>query len=150
MTDFLVSEAFRTAFLEADLKGLSQFIQVSVLSHKPHVSLPGHPARYYRTIPVIGGARVDPVASGVEWKGDEPPICDYCLQGGGVIERWQRVVLDEQTWTGADVFVPFGLSSVLMVSEKFYAWAEPRRFRNLLFVPAEGSGHDFYSWKHAE
>jgi hypothetical protein len=28
MTDFLVSEAFRTAFLEADLKGLSQFIQV--------------------------------------------------------------------------------------------------------------------------
>jgi hypothetical protein len=147
MTDFLANQAFRDSFLESGLKGLSPFTQVSVLTHNQHGSSLGDMPRYFRTIPVIGGARIDFVASGVEWKDDERPTCDHCLQGGGAIERWQRVILDEQSWTGDDVFVPFGFPSVLLASERFHAWAEPHQFKNLLILPAEQSQHDFHSWK---
>ena len=103
MTNFLVSEAFRDSFFESGLKWLSKFTQVSVISHTQHGSPLGDPPSYFHTIPVIGGARVDLVASGVEWERNEHPSCDHCLQGGGTIERWQRVIIDEQSWTGDDV-----------------------------------------------
>jgi hypothetical protein len=63
MDDFLVTDAFRNAFMQSDLKGLFGFREVRVVSHRQHGRPLGKPPRYFRTIPRVGGAPA--------WNGDE-------------------------------------------------------------------------------
>ncbi len=58
--------------------------------------------------------------------------------------RWQRLILEEGTWTGEDVFRPRGLSGQIMVTQRFKDACEQNGITNAFFTPAEDAGHDFY------
>ena len=143
MNDFLTSDRFRDAFMNSGLKGLSRFIGVTVLSHRSHGALEAAPPIYFRTIPHVGSAQVDVTASEVEWREDERPKCSTCLLGGGAIESWRRVVVNEETWNGDDIFYSYGIPGVLLVSSRFYDWAEGLNFQNLYMFPSEEYGKNF-------
>jgi hypothetical protein len=96
--------------------------------------------------PKIGAAKIDLDASGVEWRDAERPTCKRCLSGG-TKERWHRVVVDEKSWNGDDVFFAFGIPGTLLVSSRFYEWAKPHQFRNLIMKPAIECSYDFYPWE---
>jgi hypothetical protein len=87
-----------------------------------------------------GRTAIDLAASGFEWL--EPPTCPECRSA--IIVRWQRVVIEEETWTGDDIFIARGLPGTYVVSERFKGVCDEHHIKNAVFVPAESYGHDFY------
>lgn len=149
MSDFLVTLRFRSEFERSGLSGLQRFDSTECLSRKHHGGSLGDPPDYFRTIPRIGGAKVDISASEVEWGEGKHPTCDLCLSGGGVLKRWKRIVIDESSWDGSDIFHPYRFQGVLIVSSSFYDWATEQLFRNLTFRHSTDHAHDFYPWESA-
>lgn len=146
MNDFLASPRFRDEYNKSGLKGLSEFKRVTVLSHKKYAFIDERPPEYFRTIPKVGAARIDPIASAIEWRDSKRPTCELCLAGAGVLERWHHVVVDESSWSGEDIFYAYGLTGTLLVSSRFYEWANGHHFRNLAMKLSTESSHDFYPW----
>lgn len=145
LDDFLASRRFRDAYVASELKGLEPFEAVEVLSCRKYRKLKDTTMpEYFRTMPSIGSARIDVVASGIEWGDNKQPECDVCLSGAGVLKRWKRVVVDESTWNGDDIFYPYGLPGTLIVTRRFTDWASNYEFKNLLLMPAAANSHDFY------
>ncbi len=60
--------------------------------------------------------------------------------------RWKRVIVDENTWNGADAFRPRGSPGETIVSQRFKDACELNGITNAVFLPAETYGHDFYPW----
>lgn len=147
MTDFLVALKFRDEFQKSGLKGLPSFEHAEVLSHKRYGKARTKPPEYFRVLPQLGAARIDVEASGVEWGDNKRPTCSRCLSDGGVLKRWKRVVVDERSWNGDDVFYAFGIPGTLLVSSRFFEWARPHQFHNLVMQPATECSHDFYPWE---
>ena len=98
------------------------------------------PPMYFRVCPNYGQTALDLAASGFEWI--EQPTCPVCRTA--TIVRWKRLVLEEGTWTGEDIFRPRGMSGETMVSQRFKDACEQHAIKNAVFTPAETSGHDFY------
>lgn len=134
LDDFLVSRRFRDAFTRSGLKGLSSFTPASVLSHTAHGKVCGDPPEYFRVRPSNGPARVDPITSGFEWVNSNHPSCWECLSGPK--KHWDRIVIDQQSWTGEDLFYPYGAPGVLVASGRFFQWAQAHCFGNLVMIPA--------------
>jgi len=144
MSDFLASDRFRDAYQCSGLSTIGDFESVEVLSIRRHIKFRGEPPSYFRAMPKIGSARIDPVASELVWGDEKKPECKVCLSGAGVIKRWKRVAIDESSWNGDDVFYPYGLNGTLMVTERFVDWSAKFDFRNLILNDADSSAHDFY------
>lgn len=147
MSDFLVTSRFRDGFVNSGLCGLQSFAPTEFLSYKHHGVALSDPPDYFRTIPRIGGARVDAIASEIEWEKGRHPTCELCLSGGGVLKRWKRIVIDESSWDGSDIFYSYGIPGALIVSERFHYWAADKDFRNLAFRRTSEHSHDFYPWE---
>jgi hypothetical protein len=138
--DFLVSEVFADIFRHHRLKGLTGFQSVEITKvHSRRRKLPTTP-RYSRVAVAYGPAALDLNASHMEWF--EPPTCMECRSS--LIIRWQRVVIEEGTWTGEDIFAPRGLSGTWVVTPRFKSLCEEYQIKNAKFIPAEEHGHDSY------
>jgi hypothetical protein len=144
MDDFLVTRRFVDAYKSSGLCGLSDFEQVTVRSCRKHRKIAEPIPDYWRTMPTRGAARIDPVASRIDWGEPHGPRCDVCLSGPGVLKRWKGVVVDESSWNGDDIFYAYGIPGALIVSSRFAEWVNTHEFKNFIFEPAESSAHDFY------
>jgi len=147
LKEFLVSSRFRDEFKRSGLKGLSSFEPVEILSQRRFGKSRGKrlkPPEYFRVLPKIGAARINVDASGVEWKDNKRPTRKWCLSGAGGLMRWKRLVVDESSWKGEDIFYAFGISGTLLTTSRFYEWAQVHDFRNLIMKPAVECSHDFY------
>ena len=133
--DLIVSLRVKRLWEAGTLTGLSGFEPVEVVSVTRHRKLRGDPPPYFRAVVSRSRTAIDLSASGFEW--DEAPTCDACRLGGNV-KRWKRVVIEEATWTGEDVFFARGLSGSIFVSERFKRWCEVNAVRNAVFIVAEG------------
>lgn len=148
MSDFLVTTRFQNAFECSGLRGLKGFDSTECVNHKHYGAVLSKPPEYYRASPRVGGAKVDAIASEIEWGEEDQPACDVCFSGKGVLKRWRRIVIDESSWDGSDIFYPYGIPGALMTSSKFFDWAADKYFRNLIFLRASEYAHDFYPWEH--
>lgn len=146
-SDLLVSRAFVEAYRQSQLRGLSSFERVTVASHSKHGTASGSVPEYFRTSPSRNAAKIDLVASGVEWKSGRAPTCEECL--AGIIKRWSRVVVDEQSWDGSDVFNAYGIPGEILTSKRFHDWSAAQGFRNLILRPSVTVASDFYPWEGA-
>jgi len=148
--EVLVSRRFRDEFRKSGLKGLTLFEPVEILSQKRFGKSRGKrlkPPEYFRVMPGIGAAKIDLGASGVEWKDVKRASCPRCLSNGGILKSWQRIIVDEGSWNGADVFRAYGIRGNPLASSRFYEWSKKHDFRNLVFKPASECSHDFYPWE---
>ncbi len=100
---------------------------------------PEPPAYFYAPL-FDGPARIDPIASEMEWT--DPPTCNHCLSG--MITRWKRVALESDSWTGQDIFHPIGLRGTVVVSERFQEMCLRHELLNADLIPAEEYAYDFY------
>jgi len=139
--DIIVSEHFRQGWEATGLSGLSGFEPVKVSRVKRHAKLRELPPKYFFVSVVMGGARIDTVASGYET--DDPIACDTC-RIPGLIKRWKRIVFEEDSWTGASIFHAWGMMSAHFVDERFKAFVEEYRISNCRLIPIEEYAHDFY------
>lgn len=86
--------------------------------------------------------RVDHSRMDVEWaSAPEAGSCRTCGPGGGgrggIIRRWQRVVIDAASWNGEDLFIAVNLSGVVLVSERAAAVIHSEGWSNVATVPVE-------------
>lgn len=144
---FLVSDRFRTIYVESGLKGLSGFDPVEVMKITRHnKKLRGNPPQYFKVDVVRSQTTVDEAASGFEWS-EGASICPVCLfPKEGVIKRWKRVIIRPESWQGEDIFVPRG-GGELVATIRFKELCEANEVKNVVFVAAENHGHDYYPWE---
>lgn len=145
-TDLLVSLRFKEAWERSRLVGLSGFGAVEVVRIKRHRKALGMPPPFFRAIVSRSHTAIDVVASGFEW--ENAPTCSTCLLGD-VIKRWKRTIIDEETWTGEDVFIARGLPGEIIVSSAFKSFCDITRVKGTTCVSAESYGHDFYPSRQA-
>jgi hypothetical protein len=142
--DWIGSEKLRVMYIANRLEGIARFDPVEVVGVKSCIRNLTLPPSYFRIVATYGGPALDPAASGVEWR--EPPRCALCLSGH--VLRWRRLVIEPGTWTGEDVFRPRGMSSQILVSQRFKEICDANGITNAIFTPAEEAGHDFYPWEN--
>jgi hypothetical protein len=143
--DLVVSLRFKEAWGRSGLVGLGGFEPVEVVKVRSRKKGFGGAPPYLRATIARSRTAVDQIASGFEWDG--PPTCPECLLGY-IQKRWKRVVIDQSTWTGEDVFFARGSSSDVMVSERFREFCDRNEISNCVLVPAEFYAYDFYPWEH--
>jgi hypothetical protein len=138
--DILVSQRFKEIYEAAGLTGLPAFDMVEVVKVKSRRRKRPDPPAYFRVAVPYSRTAVDLAASEFEWL--EPPTCPECHTAN--IIRWKRLIIEESTWTGDDIFRPRGMPGEFLVSERFKDTCETHQITNAVFHPAETYGHDFY------
>lgn len=141
--DILVSLRLRDLLRNAGLNALSEFDAVDVVKARQHRKLFGDRPSYFKTtIRRSSSARVDHVASKFQWT-EKPDICPVCWinKKGGTFLRNLRTIIDPDSWTGEDLFIPRG-SNDFVASERFHAFCKSQEIKNACFVPCESYGHD--------
>jgi len=138
----LVSERFCDVYESEGLTGVTRFHSAAeiVRAGARRAADLTVPLPVYRLVDIVwNGANQDDAASGTVT--ERAVSCPYCRVGGG--EHWQdRIVIEEGSWTGADIFTPRGAPASIMVSERFREVAERHRLKNLWLVPAGQYGYD--------
>jgi hypothetical protein len=137
--DFLVSQKFKELYRREGLTGLSGLEPVEVVRIKSRRRKRPDPPPYFRAVVTRSRTAIDLKASEFEWL--EPPTCLECRVAN--IVRWKRLVIEEGTWTGEDIFAARGLADTI-VSERFKEVCESDAIKNAIFIPAESYAHDFY------
>ncbi len=137
----LVSEDFKNSWQEEGLIGLSGFhrAEVSRIIGKTHAK--DDCPRYYHVSVARGRAAIDQKASVLIRDGSQP-ICTQC-RTGGLVKRVARIVLEENTWSGEDIFIGRGLPGTILVTEKFKIFSEQHAWRNTLLINAKDYSVDF-------
>jgi hypothetical protein len=138
VTDILVSEGFLDAYTRSDLKGFVGFEKVEVLGF-----VAKH-RKYLNEIPTYYHVRSTNTKTSIdEWASHvvrfEPPRCSECRIGG--IKKVEKIIIDENTWTGEDVFFVRGLPGMNVISERFFECCTKNKITGANFIPAES-----YSW----
>ena len=140
--ELLLSSRFVELYRSAGLSGFGPLKRVEISGVRgpksPHRR--GPLPMYFCGRPVLGNAKIDARASGMEL--EEPYVCDECRSAH--ILRFGRVVLEEGTWSGEDVFFARGLPGVILSSERFAKWFSGNRINNGMLVLAREYGKDFY------
>ncbi len=142
--DVLVSSRVRTAFEESDLVGITEFCPIEIKRIVRRKRFQGPPPAYHYLRIAQSGANIDDAASETYRKGIKKPMCPQCHEAG--IDRFKRVILQPNTWTGEDIFAVWGLPSAIMVTERFKIFCEQNAFTNAIFVPAEEYSYDAWDF----
>jgi len=130
--DILVSESFVTAWRERGLKGLEPLIPVEIVSVRPK-SLRRNLQPYFRLDIQTTGPRIDRERSVL--MGSEPD----CLLCGYPFTRTEAILalrIDEATWSGEDIFIPWGTIDVI-VTQRVVDLARDHGLTNVTTMPIE-------------
>ena len=135
----IVSNRFKAVYEREGLTGITAFYPVEVVrvGTRKRRDLPAGLPTYYLVEIVWGGANQDDVASKVVVKRE--PSCSYCRVGSGLI-RQEGIILEEGSWTGADIFFARGAPGII-VSERFKEVVERYGLKNAWLILAEK-----YAW----
>ena len=131
MLDFAVSKRFARAFNESGLSGLS-------FSDAP-VELLGSQLEYYMAFPECTLTLLDEIASGIVIKNVRG--CDKCRVLSS--RKVGRIVINEETWQGEDVFMCGNLFSVILVTQRFVDFVAENQFTNFYFIQQSQYHEDF-------
>lgn len=138
----MVSDRFKTIYEAEGLTGITVFhppAEIVRVGRKKIGDLPPSLPRYHLIEIAWNGANQDDVAS--ELVQGKPVKCSYCRVGGNP-RRQQRIVIEQESWTGADIFTPRGAPVEIMVSERFKQVAEAYHLKNVWLIPSEKYAYD--------
>jgi hypothetical protein len=143
----VVFERFKDVFVENGLSGLSNFQPVEVAKVKfRRGRINNQPPVYFKATITRSPTAVDQKASGYAWR-HPSRCCPSCVFGGdGDLKRCERIVIDERTWNGDDIFWPHG-GTRIMVSERFKSVCERYEILGVVFNDPEDEHYDYYPWE---
>jgi hypothetical protein len=129
----LVSERFRRAWEERQLKGIKEFAPLERLRIRPaRLAKPG--IVYYRIAPEPFGAAIDFEHSKFKYGGII--TCSKCKRMphmNGVI----GFTIDQASWTGEDIFRPWGLTGWVIVTDRVRQLRDDYDLKNVDLTPTE-------------
>lgn len=140
----LISGRFKEIYEKEGLSGIDEISPPVEILKAGVRKLPDLPSRHfeYHLIHVPwGGANQDDAASGVSYQNPENIRCSYCRKG--VAYRKQvRIVIEDSSWNGSDIFKPRNTPAQFVVSERFKEMAEKYQLNNLWLIPIEKYAYD--------
>jgi hypothetical protein len=143
--ELLVSEKFKHEYENNGLNGILKFIRTEVVSVKSSRKLLQKNLPFYFVATIKRSrAIIDHVLS--ELILDQPWTCDECRLGG-IVKRISRVVIEENTWSGEDIFFARGLPGKIITSEKFRNFCINSDIKNCELIEAKNYSFDFYPWE---
>lgn len=136
--ELLISARFRLAWEGAGLQGISEFAELEEVRFRPR---PKSPLQYCycrvaqrgRVQVLQGATRPDSGATG------DP--CGLCGNGRGILDAVGAFEIDNGSWDGSDIFVPWNLGSVV-VTQPFVDWASENHLTNVHPIAAEDHWFD--------
>lgn len=131
---FLASEKFKNEFEASGLIGIYNFQPVTILKVNQRKNENNQLPNYYYVSIVRSKAKIDEKLSRLVREGSIS--CEIC-RSGRIIKSLNRLVLENGTWEGQDIFFPTGLPGTILVSQRFYDFVRDNSFTNIDFVPAE-------------
>jgi hypothetical protein len=135
----LVSERFRDAWLAEELKGINEFSPLERLRIRPARLGKTRPT-YFHVSPGLFGTQIDVERSLIEYSA--PITCSKCKSGD--IQSARGVVIDKASWTGEDLFFPWGMSGRVIVTERVRQIRDKYGLTNMNLVPTEEVLIDHY------
>jgi hypothetical protein len=139
----LVSSRFKGIYESEGLKGIDEFsepVEITGAGTIKSSMLPVLPVYHHIHVP-WGGANQDDVASHMQHEHPEKRVCSFC-KVGVTNSKQDRIVIEENSWDGSDIFTPRGGPTPFMVSERFKYIVEQYKLMNVLLIPAEKFGYD--------
>jgi hypothetical protein len=140
--DLIVSARFKATCETEGLTGITTFhppAEVVRVGRKKTGDIPPSLPMYYLIEIEWNGANQDDLASEVVRERSEK--CSYC-RVGGFPSKQSKTIIEEGSWTGADIFTPRGSPVSIMVSERFAEVVEAYALKNAWLIPAEKYGYD--------
>lgn len=138
----LVSEKFRQAWTEAQLKGIDTFHPLERIRVRP-ARLGKKTPTYYYVNPQRFGARVDLARSLIDY--NNPFKCLYCFDAN--FDSVRGFAIDETSWTGEDLFVAWGKPGSNIVTERVRQLRDDYDLKNITLTPIEKFFWDpYYRW----
>lgn len=128
---FALSERFRTCFKESELTGLS-FSEESI-------ELKGSDSNYYMAHPQVTRTLLDEASSGVVINNLRG--CEKCRVMS--ITKIERIVINEETWPGCDIFFMGNLFSEIVLTQRFVDFVTSNNFTNFQFVDQDEFQFDY-------
>lgn len=136
--DVLVSSKFLEGWRAEKLNGLFGLREVELAKVKPKKAAPKG-SKYFLALAGFGMTQIDEKKSDIKREGEVD--CLQCM-GGARVRAVNGYSIDEVTWSGEDVFVPWGYGERLVVSERVLALRDKHQLTNMLLVPTEE-----YTWE---
>jgi hypothetical protein len=132
--DFLVSERFLEAWRAERLSGLFGLKEVEILKIRPKRAAPKDPPRFFLALAGYGMTQLDERQSEITREGQVD--CGQCM-GGAEVKAISRLMIDVASWSGEDIFVPWGLRGYLMASERVLALRDKYGLTNINLAQAD-------------
>lgn len=148
VSKLLISERVKMLYEAEGLSGLEGFHEVEIvkITRRGGSRLRTPPPKYYCVSITRSRAVIDAKAS--ELVMAEPNVCEECRNG--FVVRTTRVVLEEGTWSGEDVFIARGLPGTHIASQRFKDFFDRHNINNGVLIPAAEYSFDFYPGMSAE
>lgn len=138
----LVSGRFKAIYEAEGLSGVTVFYpaaEIVRVGKRRGGDLPPDLPSYHLVEIVWNGANQDDEAS--EVVRERAPQCEFC-RIGGFPRRQKGVVIENGSWTGADIFTPRGSPVRIMVSQRFKEVVDKYALKNVWLIPAEKYAYD--------
>jgi hypothetical protein len=137
----MVSDRFKGIYEREALRGIAEFYppaEIVRIGRRATGDIPSSLPDYCLAKIAWNGANLDDAGSGVVRK-PHPYGCTYCR---GAVKSLERVVIDQDTWDGSDIFEARGLYGTIVVSDRFGALIDKHDLKNALLIPAEKYVYD--------
>jgi hypothetical protein len=139
-SSLLVSDRFRRAWEEAGLRGISEFTPLERIRIRPP-RLANSKMSYFHIALKLWGTQVDLDRSLIEY--DRPVTCHKCKSGDA--DGVRGFSIDEASWTGEDIFYPWGLSGIRVVTDRVRQLRDDHGLTNVNLTPTEEYFWDPYN-----
>lgn len=143
-TVIAVSERLKDIFTKEGLRGLESFegpLEIIRYGTRKTGDFPIPPPKYFVVKIPWGRANQDDAASEVTERYDGETKCVYCRTGMKA-KAQKRIIIDEQSWDGSDIFKPRGAPVQCVVSERFKHVIDRWKISNTWLIPTEKYGYN--------
>ncbi len=140
----LVSTRFKNLYDSEGLSGIQEFstpVEVVRMGTLKTGFFLVPPPTYHLVYIPWGGANQDDAASGLTHERPERIKCSYCRSGFSWRSQ-ERVVIEEGSWDGSDIFKPRNSPVNYLISERLKQLIDAYRLTNIWCIPAEKFGYN--------
>jgi hypothetical protein len=142
-SDFLATKKFRDVLLANRLTGIERSYPITVNKVGSRgLAPPAGLAQIFGFEIQHTMCRVDYDASGAKWiEEPSPNVCPCCGPGGGgeggILKSLNRIVLEHDTWTGEDIFIPINMPGTILLTQRAADTIHKHEFTNVKIVPID-------------
>jgi hypothetical protein len=140
----VVSSRFKEIYEREGLSGIetiSDPMEVVRLGRLKKGAFPIQPPQLHLIHVPWGGANQDDSASGLVHEQPKAIRCSYCRVGVSY-RKQERIIIEESSWNGQDIFTPRNAPVSFVVSERFKQVVEAYKLTNLWLIPTEKYAYD--------